>query len=66
MHNLEKEMGDTVRAVEIRRKYVSQAVSIEGRRMAGAPILEKLPYTDFDAGKFYDSVDGANCESVIG
>ncbi len=66
VYTLESSLGDSKRAVEIRRQHVIQSVSIEGRRKAGNPALEKLPWDQFDVTSFYNSVDGTNCEAVIG
>lgn len=56
LYALEKKLGDTTRAVLIRRK----ALSI----LADSPVLatERLPYKHYD----YDRVFGACCENVIG
>lgn len=56
LYALEKKLGDTTRAVAVRRK----AISI----LADAPVLatDRLPYKNYD----YDRVFGACCENVIG
>lgn len=56
LYALEKQLGDTTRAVVVRRK----ALAI----LADAPVLstERLPYKHYD----YDRVFGACCENVIG
>ncbi|CAI4049114.1 hypothetical protein SUVZ_13G0650 [Saccharomyces uvarum] len=56
LYALEKKLGDTTRAVAVRRK----ALSI----LAEAPVLasDRLPYKHYD----YDRVFGACCENVIG
>lgn len=56
LYALEKQLGDTTRAVCVRRK----AISI----LADAPVLatDRLPYKNYD----YDRVFGACCENVIG
>ncbi|EDO16092.1 hypothetical protein Kpol_1001p4 [Vanderwaltozyma polyspora DSM 70294] len=56
LYALEKQLGDTTRAVVVRRK--SLAI------LADAPVLssERLPYKHYD----YDRVFGACCENVIG
>lgn len=55
-YSLEKTLGDSKRAVIIRRKALSQ--------IADAPVLlsNRLPFKDYD----YDRVLGACCENVIG
>jgi hydroxymethylglutaryl-CoA reductase (NADPH) len=52
-HKLESFTGDALRAVSLRREY-----------LGGVPA--KLPQEDFDVADFYDRIDGANCENVIG
>ncbi|CCH45937.1 3-hydroxy-3-methylglutaryl-CoA reductase [Wickerhamomyces ciferrii] len=56
LYALEKQLGDTTRAVAVRRKAIA--------KLANAPVLEtdKLPYLHYD----YDRVFGACCENVIG
>ena len=56
LYALEKQLGDNLRAVAIRRKAISD--------LADAPVLRsnKLPYLHYD----YDRVFGACCENVIG
>ncbi|SCU78344.1 LAME_0A04192g1_1 [Lachancea meyersii CBS 8951] len=56
LYALEKQLGDTMRAVVVRRKALAQ--------LADAPVLEsnRLPYKHYD----YDRVLGACCENVIG
>lgn len=56
LYALEKQLGDTTRAVVIRRKALA--------KLADAPLLEtdRLPYKHYD----YDRVFGACCENVIG
>lgn len=56
LYALEKQLGDTTRAVFIRRKALA--------KLADAPVLEteRLPYKHYD----YDRVFGACCENVIG
>ncbi|SCU78769.1 LADA_0A07492g1_1 [Lachancea dasiensis] len=56
LYALEKQLGDTLRAVAVRRRALAQ--------LANAPVLEtnRLPYKFYD----YDRVLGACCENVIG
>ncbi|CEP63532.1 hydroxymethylglutaryl-CoA reductase (NADPH) HMG1 LALA0_S08e04632g [Lachancea lanzarotensis] len=56
LYALEKQLGDTLRAVIVRRKALA--------RLADAPVLEtnRLPFRHYD----YDRVLGACCENVIG
>lgn len=56
LYALEKKLGDTTRAVAVRRKALAV--------LAGAPVLStnRLPYKHYD----YDRVFGACCENVIG
>ncbi len=66
-YSLEASLGDCTRAVSVRRQYIAQCVEQEGRRSTDAPVLQRLPYTSsFNAEDFYKSVDGTNCEAVIG
>lgn len=56
LYALEKQLGDNLRAVVVRRKAIA--------KLANAPVLdtERLPYAHYD----YDRVFGACCENVIG
>lgn len=56
LYALEKQLGDTTRAVCVRRKALAV--------LADAPVLNtmKLPYLHYD----YDRVFGACCENVVG
>jgi len=56
LYALEKKLGDTTRAVLVRRKALAV--------LADSPVLstERLPYKHYD----YDRVFGACCENVIG
>ncbi|CDO92220.1 unnamed protein product [Kluyveromyces dobzhanskii CBS 2104] len=56
LYALEKQLGDTTRAVVVRRRALAT--------LADAPVLstERLPYKNYD----YDRVFGACCENVIG
>lgn len=58
-HQLEKEVGNTLRAIKLRRAHVAESLD-------NPDALETLPVEHFNAAGFYDSVDGANCECVIG
>lgn len=67
-HNLEKTLGDCTRAVRIRREVTQEQLVSEGRDVeasARAPFAD-LPQGDFDYSRFYDQIEGANCEAVIG
>ncbi|CAR26645.1 hypothetical protein ZYGR_0H04630 [Zygosaccharomyces rouxii] len=56
LYALEKQLGDTTRAVAVRRRALAV--------LAEAPVLstERLPYKHYD----YDRVYGACCENVVG
>jgi NADP-dependent 3-hydroxy-3-methylglutaryl-CoA reductase len=53
-HQLEATLGDTARAVSVRRAVLQEQFGLHG--------LEGLPQEHFD----YDAVHGSNCEAVIG
>lgn len=63
VHQLEKELEDPVRAVDVRRDYVQRNLNIEGH---GDNVLKNLPQGAFDFNEFYSSIDGTNCENVVG
>lgn len=56
LYALEKKLGDTTRAVAVRRQAIS--------KLAKSPIVDSssVPYLNYD----YDKVFGACCENVIG
>ncbi|VEU21021.1 DEKNAAC101960 [Brettanomyces naardenensis] len=56
LYALEKHLGDTTRAVAVRRRAIA--------KLANAPVLatERLPWRSYD----YERVFGACCENVIG
>jgi len=56
LYALEKHLGDTTRAVVVRRKAIA--------KLANAPVLtsSRVPWRDYN----YDRVFGACCENVIG
>lgn len=56
LYSLEKQLGDTMRAVEIRRSAIASLSNNEILRS------ERLPYKQYD----YDRVWGACCENVVG
>jgi hydroxymethylglutaryl-CoA reductase (NADPH) len=53
-YNLEKDLGDTLRAVRVRRMVVA--------KQTGRPVLGDLPFEHYD----YNVVLGACCENVVG
>eukprot|EP00053_Salpingoeca_punica_P015383 m.141524 g.141524 ORF g.141524 m.141524 type:complete len:557 (-) comp16697_c0_seq1:1472-3142(-) len=63
-HQLEKHM-DASRSVDIRRKHVDASLAGEGHK-DGGNVLQNLPFTAFDTDAFYKSIEGTNCECVIG
>ena len=65
-YRLEKELGDCMRAVEIRRLVTRRSLANEGHGSTAGSPLDKLPYKSFDETAFYNSIHGTNCEAVIG
>ena len=59
LHALERAMGDNTAGVRVRRKHVERVVGLG---------MGDLPYrgAEFDERRFYDTVSGANAESVVG
>ena len=55
-HRLEKYTGDALRAAKLRRNYLIHDDAVK----------DKLPLEGFDVGSFYNQINGANCETVIG
>ena len=62
LHKLEEHLGDATRAVDIRRAHTKRALKLAG---LGTP-LDRLPYRSFNEDEFYTSIEGTNCEAVIG
>eukprot|EP00049_Salpingoeca_infusionum_P014958 m.286924 g.286924 ORF g.286924 m.286924 type:complete len:543 (-) comp15784_c3_seq1:821-2449(-) len=65
-HNLEKALGDTERAVTIRRQVLAEDLRADRDLNNVKAPYENIPHTSFDYRGFYDSIFGTNCESVIG
>lgn len=61
-HKLEAELGDPVRAMRLRREHLA---SLFGKG-SNADAVHALPSDSLDAAGFYNQVDGACCENVIG
>lgn len=58
-HKLETLTNDPHRAVKLRRQYIFD--------LRNLPVTDiKLPVEEIDANHFYNQVNGANCETVIG
>ncbi|EDQ88876.1 uncharacterized protein MONBRDRAFT_32700 [Monosiga brevicollis MX1] len=67
LHNLEKELRDCHRAVNVRRAYLADCLHLEGKGSDDSQMTFKdLPADTFDYQNFYGSIEGANCEAVIG
>lgn len=62
LYNLETALGDTARAVEVRRQIVAGKVRSEQHPSSSSFNLHGLPYKEYD----YSRVIGACCENVIG
>ena len=66
-HKLEVELGDSLRAVHVRRAWVADAISRETKgSIQPATAMTALPAAGFDHAHFYDSILNTNCEAVIG
>lgn len=64
-HKLEILLGDATRAVRVRRKHLE--VTLEAGNVEGATTsLAGLPMDRFNEDVFYQSIEGTNCENVIG
>jgi hypothetical protein len=66
LHALEHQLKDASRAVAIRRAYMSRALVSDGISAQGEDALANLPSKDFDQHAFYSSIEGTNCEAVVG
>ena len=62
LYSLETVLGDTTRAVEVRRQIVAGKVRSEQHPSSSSFNLHGLPYKEYD----YECVTGACCENVIG
>ena len=62
LYSLETALGDTTRAVEVRRQIVAGKVRSEQHPSSSSFNLHGLPYKKYD----YSCVTGACCENVIG
>lgn len=67
VHRLETVLGDCSRAVSVRRQHLAQSLYADGglRPDRESPV-NQLPMQGFDTAGFYDQIEGANCEAVIG
>jgi hydroxymethylglutaryl-CoA reductase (NADPH) len=59
-------LGDCERAVAVRRLFVKTCLENEGRPVDGRAPFDDLPSGSFDYARFYSTIEGANCESVVG
>ena len=57
---------DADRAVEVRRAHLARALASEGVGSDTVPATANLPHHSFNTRHFYKSIQGANCEAVIG
>lgn len=65
-HKLESLLGDATRAVHIRRKHLEVTLSASELGDAAAASVAGLPVDRFNEDVFYQSIEGTNCENVIG
>lgn len=67
-HKLEQLLGDPVRAVQLRRllleRNLASPLSPVGTDAQSA--VNGLPSAAFDINEFYSSIQGSNCENVVG
>ena len=66
LHQLEKELKDTVRAVNIRRAHLTRALVSDNVVSEGENAIAQLPSAAVNERDFYSSIEGTNCEAVIG
>ena len=68
MHRLESELQDPTRAAQVRRLAIAASLRDNATHMPqnAAAAVADIPITNFDADAFYCSVEGTNCENVIG
>ncbi|CAE7890838.1 HMG2, partial [Symbiodinium sp. KB8] len=65
-HKLESLLGDATRAVHIRRKHLEVTLSASELGDAAAASVAGMPVDRFNEDVFYQSIEGTNCENVIG
>jgi hypothetical protein len=65
-HNLEKHLKDPTRAALIRRKWTEAIISSTSLGAEAGAAVRKLPVENFNYDIFYNSIEGTNCENVIG
>lgn len=67
-HKLESDLGDAVRAVAVRRAFVSESILRDSKGSVDprAALTTGIPMTEFDFRGFYNSILNTNCEAVIG
>ena len=61
-----QDLADPQRAVTVRRQFLRAQAAMRGRNDSERAPFADLPSGDFDYQRFYSSIEGANCESVIG
>ncbi len=65
-HNLEKHLKDPTRAAIIRRKWTEAIISSTPLGPDAGAAVQSLPVESFNTDIFYKSIEGTNCENVIG
>jgi len=69
-HKLETDLGDTSRAVSLRRLYTANqlAQAPDNAKTSTDPLkaINAIPMNNFDYQHFYKSILNTNCEAVIG
>lgn len=63
-HRLEKDLGDATRATHIRRLHIVDQLAKGG--VSAEAAMRGIPMSSFNEDIFYHSIEGANCENVIG
>jgi len=65
-HNLEKYLKDPTRAAIIRRKWTEAVIAATPLGHDAGSAVHNLPVESFNTDVFYKSIEGTNCENVIG
>jgi len=67
-HKLEQLLGDPVRAVQLRRLLLARDLAgpLSPVGSGADAAVNGLPSASFNISEFYGSIEGSNCENVIG